>query len=94
MTKSPMDELQRLGQEWEAGVTDTERLRRLARDSNDGNLRGPALMAADTIEAMTDTITKLRAEVAELRKQLEPKITPALEPSFDDDDAALGEGER
>ena len=41
-----------------------------------------------------DTITKLRAEVAELRKQLEPKITPALEPSFDDDDAALGEGEK
>lgn len=47
----------------------TERLRGLAAKSNDGNLCGAALMAADIIDAQKDLITRLEASMASARNE-------------------------
>lgn len=45
-------------------MMDTENLRRLAMESNDGVLRGPAMGAADEIDSLTESYAALKAENA------------------------------
>jgi hypothetical protein len=59
---------------------DTEQLRKLAIRSNDGDLRGPALAAASSIDALEATNTRLLAALASIRSR-------ALEGTVDHDDA-------